>query len=218
MRLKSYRKLALLAGLAGIVLCPGCAAYRPTQSGYLSDYSQLQKDPIHLNYGLGLQRVNARNADQARIQAIDSYYIEPVTWMVSDSSRAGRDPERRELLIKNLEEALRTELGTVKPIVDKPGPNTARVRSVITDVMLSKPYLNILLTATLITPVPIGPLFNGGGLIEAEVVGPDGRQISAVSVASGGGMLDVFGYYHRSRHASQAMRRAAWELRETLEK
>jgi hypothetical protein len=210
-------RLVLLGGLAWVASSSGCASYRPTQSGYLSDYGQLQKDPIHLNYGLGLQRANSHNASVESLEAIESYYIEPVAWMVDESSRAGGDPKRRAFLTSSLDRALRSQLGKLKPIVDQPGPHTARVRSVITDVKLARPFLNLALLATLITPVKVGPMFNGGGFVEAEVVGPDGRQISAVSVASAGGMLDLFGYYTRSRHAKQAMQRAAWELRETLE-
>ena len=62
------RWAALLVGLAWIVSCPGCASYQPTRSGYLSDYAQLQKDPIHLNYGLGLQRANSHNATPEAIE------------------------------------------------------------------------------------------------------------------------------------------------------
>jgi Protein of unknown function (DUF3313) len=207
----------VLAALALIVSCPGCASYRPTQSGYLSDYAQLQKDPIHLNYGLGLQRAKSHNATAQETSQIDSYYIEPVQWLVDESSRAGGDPKRRDYLTSKLEQALRDQLGKLKPIVNEPGPGSARVRSAITNVKLSHPLLNIALLPTLITPIKVGPMFNGGGFVEAEVIGPDGGQVSAVSVASAGGPLDLFGYYTRSRHAKQAMQRAAWELRETLE-
>jgi hypothetical protein len=206
-----------MVGLGLVVFCPGCASYRPTQSGYLSDYTQLQKDPIHLNYGLGRERALSHNVSPTNSSAIDSYYIEPVVWMVDESSRAGGDPKRKESLTSSLDQALREQLGKLKPIVDTPGPRTAKVRSAITRVELSRPYLNLALLATFITPVWIGPMFNGGGFVEAEVIGPDGKQISAVTVASAGGPLDLFGYYSRARHARKAMQRAAWELRETLE-
>jgi Protein of unknown function (DUF3313) len=195
----------------------GCASYRPTQSGYLSDYSQLQKDPIHLNYGLGLQRNKSHNASPEDKCQVDSYYIEPVQWLVSETCRAGGDPERQQFLTSTLEEQLIEQLGTLKPIVDHPGPNTARVRAAITDVKLSRPLLNAAMMVTLLSPVFVGPIFNGGGFVEAEVIGPDGRQIAAVSCASAGGPIDLFGYYTKSRHAKQAMKRSAKELRQTLE-
>jgi hypothetical protein len=200
-----------------LAFSPGCASYRPGQSGYLSDYSQLQRDPIHLNYGLGLQRAKSHNATPEGTSQVDSYYIEPVQWLVSESSRAGGDPVRQAYLTSTLEQALKDQLGTLKPIVDQPGPNSARVRAAITDVELSRPILNTLLLTTVVTPVFVGPMFNGGGYVEAEVVAPDGKQLAAVSCASAGGPLDLFGYYAKSGHPKKAMQRSAKELREALE-
>jgi hypothetical protein len=212
---KAARRCACLVAL--LLSGTGCASYRPTQSGYLSDYSQLHKDPIHLNHGLGLQRNMAHNVALDDACQVDSYYIEPVQWLVSEKSRAGGDPERQQLLVSTLEEQLIEQLGTLKPIVDQPGPNTARVRAAITDVKLSRPLLNVAMMATLLSPVFVGPIFNGGGYVEAEVIGPDGRQIAAISCASAGGPIDLFGFYTKTRHAKQAMRRSAKELREALE-
>ena len=215
-RRKAARRCFYLMALA-VLPGAGCAAYQPTRSGYLSDYSQLQKDPFHLNYGLGLERNQSHDAAPAEAAQVDSYYIEPVQWLVSESSRGAGNVERREMLTSALHEQLREQLCMLKPVVDQPGPNTARVRAAITEVKLSRPLLNVALLATIVTPVIIGPIFNGGGFVEAEVIGPDGRQISAISCASGGGMLDVTGYYLKGGHARKAMRRAAKELRETLE-
>ncbi len=208
--------LGLLA-LAAASVAPGCASYRPSQSGYLSDYSRLQKDPFHLNRGLGLERVKSRNATAEAACQVDSFFIEPARWLVDPKARAGGDPARERDLTSALDAALREQLGALKPVVDRPGPRTARVRSAITTVKLARPALNVLMLATFATPVGIGPIFNGGGVVEVEAVGPDGRQIAAVSCGSAGGPLDFFGYYSRSAHARKAMRRAAKELRETLE-
>ena len=210
----SSRRLVALA----LLLCgTGCASYQPGQSGYLSDYSQLRKDPIHVNYGLGVQRAKSHDATPEATSQVDSYYVEPVRWLVDESSRGGRDPVRQTFLIATLEQALKEQLGTLKPIVDQPGPRTATVRSAITAVNLSRPIMNTLLLATVVSPVFIGPMFNGGGLVEAEVIGPDGKQMAAVSCASSGGPLDLFGYYLKSGHPRKAMRRSARELREALE-
>ena len=206
------------ACLIGLILSvTGCTSYRPTRSGYLSDYTRLEKDPIHLNHGLGLQRNQSINASHEEACRIDSFYVEPVRWLVDEASRAGGKPERQALLTSALEEQLKEQLGTLRPIVDQPGPNTARVRSAITMVKLSRPLLNAAMMTTVITPVFIGPIFNGGGAVEAEVIGPDGRQISAITCASGGGIIDIYGYFTKSTHARQAMKRSAKELRETLE-
>ncbi len=199
------------------LLAPGCASYRPTESGYLGDYSGLQKDSVHINRGLGLQRNNSHDASPEEACRIDSFYVEPSRWLVDKSSRGGGDPKRQAMLTAALQEQLREQLGALKPIVDQPGPNTAMVRSAITRVKLSRPLLNAALLTTAITPVFIGPMFNGGGSVEAEVIGPDGRQVSAISCASGGGILDVYGYFTKSSHAKKAMKRSVRELVQTLE-
>ncbi len=201
------------AALAVLLMLPGgCATYRPTQSGFLSSYAALTPDRFHVNRGIGLQRASTFEAAPAELARIDSYYIEPVEWRVDPTSRGGKSPERRDWLCSVLDQTLREQLAATKPVVDRPGPRTARVRSAITVVRLSRPVSNAFLTATMISPYGIGPVFFGGGAVEAEVISPDGRQIAAVSSASGGGWFDIVGYYTRSNHAKKAMKRCAEEL------
>jgi len=210
----SARLVLMLALLAS----SGCAHYRTTETGFLGDYSRLKKDPFHVNHALGLQRAKTHDATPGAACAIDSFYIEPVRWLVDPESRAAKDSRRRDDLCLKLDEALRDQLGELRPIVDRPGPRTATIRSAITTVRLSRPVVNALLTATYFTPLGmIGPVFFGGGAIEAEAIGPDGRQIAAVTSASSGGWLDVVGFYTKSGHARKAMRRNAKELREALD-
>lgn len=200
--------MALVAALAG-----GCASpYRPTETGFLSSYAGMTPDLFHLNRGIGLQRAETRPAAAVDLAAIDSYYVEPVEWRVDPASRGGKAAWRRDWLCTTLERQFRDRLATTKPVVDRPGPRTARVRAAITTVRLSRPVSNVALTATLISPYGVGPIFFGGAAVEAEVIAPDGRQVAAVSTASGGGWLDVAGYYTRSDHARKAMRRSADEL------
>lgn len=208
--------LALAAGSSG---CSALSHYWPTQSGLLSDYAGLRQDPFHMSYGIGFEHNFSRYAPPETLAQVDSYYIEPIRWAVDPESRAGRDPSRGPVLTAALEKALRKQLCEIGPVVNTPGPRTARVRAYITDARLSRPLLNAGLTAAGVAfPVTyLGPVFFGGACVEAEVLAPDGRQIAAISCASGGGWLDLLGLYVRSNHAKKAMRRSAHELRETLE-
>ena len=194
----------------------GCAVNHPTETGFLSNYARLTPDRFHLNRGIGLQRAESFEAAAADLVQVDSYFIEPVAWRVDPTSRGGRSTDRRDWLCHELETALREQLGASKPIVDRIGPRTARVRSAVTVVQLSRPVTNVVLTATMISPYGIGPIFYGGGAVEAEVIAPDGRQIAAVSSASAGGWFDLKGYYTRSDHARKAMKRCAGELAEAV--
>lgn len=212
--------VALLIGLAaGSSGCSALSHYWPTQSGLLSDYSGLKQDPFHMSYGIGFEHNFSRYATPEDRARIDSYHIESIRWAVDPQSRAGRDPTRGPAITAALEKALRKQLAELGPVVDVPGPNTARVRAYITDARLSRPILNTAMTAAGVAfPVTyLGPIFFGGACVEAEVLAPDGRQLAAISCASGGGWLDLVGLYVRSNHAKKAMRRSAHELRETLE-
>lgn len=213
----------LIFGLAAASLgCADLMPLRPTMSGQLHDYSGLIKDRFHLNDGLGSQRNLSRNAGLARLDPVDSFYIEPTVWRVDEQSRAGRDPTCRLVLTAELERALCEKLGKIRPLVDRPGPNTAHVRSFITETRLSRPFLNTAFTVAGVAgmaggvPIPLGPMFSGGACVEAEVMLPRGQQLAAISCASGGGPLDFSGQFIRDGHARKAMRRAAKELEEAI--
>jgi hypothetical protein len=211
--------LALAAALAVATMATvGCAQYRPTSSGYLTDYSRLERAPFHINAGIGEQRAEVLHATSDEYREFDSIYVEPPAWLVDPKSRAGRNPRWRVELLARLESELRDQLGEIKPVVDVPGPRTATVRSAITRVQLSWPLVNLGLTATLFSPVPIGPVFFGGAAMEAEVIGPgpERRQIAAVSTTSAGGLIDVYGYYVKSGHARKAMNRMVGELKDAI--
>ncbi len=213
----------LFFGLAATSLgCADLMPLKPTMSGQLHDYSGLVKDRFHLNDGLGSQRNLSRNIGPSGLRQVDSFYIEPVVWRVSEQSRAGRDPTCSLVLTTELERALREKLSKIRPLVEHPGPNTARVRSFITETRLSRPFLNSAFTVAGMAgmacgvPVPLGPMFSGGACVEAEVVLPSGQQLAAITCASGGGPLDFLGQFIRVGHARKAMKRAAKELQEAM--
>ena len=208
--------VGILLVVLGLVASGGCVSYRPTESGFLSGYDALTPDPFHVHRRVGIQRAETHQVAAADLCAVDSFYVEPVEWRVDPTSRGGKSPERRDWLCHELENQLKEQLGATRPIVDQPGPKTARVRAAITMVELSRPVANTLLTMTLISPFGVGPIFSGGGAVEAEVIAPDGRQIAAISGTSKGGFLDPVGYYTRSNHAKKAMRRCAGELTEAI--
>ena len=61
-------------GLALIVLTSGCVQMHPTQSGFLSDFSKLQR--------MSACEVSLiRPVDFEGLATIDSIYIEPVVWL-----------------------------------------------------------------------------------------------------------------------------------------
>ena len=211
-----HRMAQMILIVLGLAASEGCTSYRPTETGFLGNYDTMTPDRFHVHRRIGIQRAETHQVAAADLVAINSFYVEPVEWRVDPTSRGGKSPTRRDWLCLELEVQLKKQLCATRPIVDRPGPNTARVRAAITMVELSRPVSNALLTATLISPFGVGPVFSGGGAVEAEVLAPDGRQIAAISGTSRGGFFDLIGYYTRSNHARKAMRRCAGELAEAV--
>ena len=110
-----------------------------------------------------------------------------------------------------METALAEQLCAIRPIVKTLGPRTAIVRSSVTGVQESKTIVNV------ITLALSGPLFNGGAAVEIEIVDQDGTQLAAESVAVQGREWEVFGFFHKPRHAVNAVRRAAVYVADDLE-
>lgn len=187
-----------------LAMFSGCANVKPTRSGYLSDYSQLKPEAKH-------KKQEARMAGAGSMTTIDSFYIEEVAWRSARPKSYVKKPQKEQALLKALREALRKELGAVHPVVDQPGPHTARVRAAITDEVNADVILNILVSIIAL------PVSNGGATIEAEVRGPAGDQLAAVDFAKAGGVFDVFGYFLPEEHAKQACRGAAKALRRAVQ-
>jgi hypothetical protein len=186
-----------------LITAIGCANVKPTRSGYLSNYDQMAPVPHH-------RTQEVRPASVVTLADVDSFYIEDVAWRSPRPKAYVQKPHKQEHLLSALRDSLGKELGAVHPIVDHPGPRTARVRAAITDEVNAHVIFNIVMT---IIAVPVS---NGGATIEAEVVGPAGSQLAAVDVARPGGFFDVFGYYLPEAHAQHACQTAAKRLREAL--
>jgi hypothetical protein len=192
------RKVFLL--LALVCLTPGCINMHPTRSGFLADYSALE--PIDKR-----GRVRVKPVDPIVVDGVTSFYIEPVAWLADDMGQPASNAGNEETIRSALQEALVKELSCIRPVVDEIGPGTAVVRAAITGVQESKPLENILLMSQI-----LGPFFNGGAVVEIEVLGPYGEQIAAESAAYKAHDWEVVGYFWKTTHAKNAMRRAARQL------
>jgi hypothetical protein len=197
------RNILLIVAL--LCVAPGCINMHPTRSGFLTDYSALE--PIDKR-----DRVRVKPVVCQSLDAVDSFLIEPVTWLADDMGQPASNAKNQEAIRNSLQEALVKELSCIRPIVDEAGPGTALVRSAITGVQESKPLENILLMSQI-----LGPFFNGGAVAEIEVLGPNGQQIAAESAAYKARDWEVLGYFWKPTHAKTAMRRAVKQLAQDLE-
>jgi hypothetical protein len=177
----------------------------------MSDYSRMRRVESHCrSFCRGNERL-IRSPDPSTFADIDSFYIEPVTWLADDFGQPASSAANAEQVSRSLKAALVEELCAIRPVVESAGPRTAIVRSAITGVQEAKVLANV------VTLVLSGPLFNGGATVEIEIVDQDGVQLAAECIAVEGREWEVFGFFHRPRHAVRAVRRAAAHVADDLE-
>lgn len=205
--MRTSRRVALIPAF---LLAAGCAAPMPTHTGFIAADARLAPTADRLNWGAGPHRVEAQPIGAEGLAGIDSFTIEPVQWLAAEDDWLGPNDARRQQVSSALDAALREKLGVLRPIVEVPGPRTARVRAAVTQVKSARPVVNAL------TSTVWGPVAYGSASVEAEVIGPDGRRLAAASTASDGGMLDIVGCFTRSGHPKKAARRGVDELVEAL--
>jgi hypothetical protein len=130
------------------VLAGGCASTYQTRSvsgsGFLSDYSQLQKrggDTAMLSY----------IDPKADFRAYDKIMIDPIRAYAKDknSGIAKMSKEDQKHLLNYFDAALREQLKTDYTLVNQPGPGVLRLRIAVTEASSSKVILD---TASSIIP------------------------------------------------------------------
>jgi hypothetical protein len=191
--------------LMSAMILSGCTQLSPTHTGYLTDYSQLQAKKKRMPLSR-TRIIESGCVGSEGLVDIDSFVIEPIGWKACEVKPGSFEETCQKCLSDKLRESLVKELGALKPIVDQAGPRTARVRAAVTQVAYARPILNSALSIVAV------PLFPGGGVVEAEVIAPNDRQIAAVVAALPGRAVDVLGFYTWQGHAKRAMRRSACEL------
>lgn len=155
MRMTMHGRMMVLAFLVAVPLVVGgCAATRgrrgePEESGFLRNYSQLQKNP---DYPAALVYIkpDVKWANYNSVQ-IDSAGL----WVNEDTSISEEDQKQ---LTDDLYTALHTELSKYFVVTNQPGPNTLRLRVALTEAQGAKVGLR-----TITTVVP--QLRLAGGLV-----------------------------------------------------
>ncbi len=185
-------------------LAAGCATVQdPGQSGFLSDYSNLEEvDDNHLVYLSG----NSGNYSKFIIDPIAMLYSQP------EEKRIFSDEELEDLQVHfktAISEALTEDDGY--QVVEVAGPGTARLRVGVTDVDDTIGALNI----TIYTKITGAGL--GGAAMEGELVDSiTGEQIAAASRWGSGSRILRAGFTHTG-DAKILMDRWAKDMRKRLD-
>ncbi len=152
-----------------VMLVAGCASTAPPRTGFISDYSKLQKiDEGKMRY------------ISPQLREYDAYIVDPVQIRAKQNNNITR--EQRAEVAQYMHGALVKVLTTGGyRITSQPGPKVARVRVAITDIQEAKWYLNVH-PATKVTGAG-----RAGASMEAEVVDSvSGAQLAA-AIRSGKG-------------------------------
>lgn len=146
--------IVCLSALLVASMIAGCATTHQQRSvntsGFLSDYSQLQK-------GKGDEALMVYIDPDADFSQYNKIILEPVRIVASeDSKMANLKPEDSQKLADYFYAALNKELGKDYQMVSQPGPDTMRIRTALTDATGSRVALD-----TVSTVLPIGLAISG---------------------------------------------------------
>ncbi len=169
--------LTVLAVVLMVVQC-GCSAKLGRQTGFLSDYSRLdrQSDVSYRYIG-------------SNLGAYSQFIVDPVKVHFHEGSKGGKLSAEDITDLQNyMHAAIVSAISDRYSIVYRPGPGVARLRFALTDLKKSKVLQNIYPTSKL-----LGSGL-GGASLEAELVDSrDGTQIGAVVESQLGERLSLDG-------------------------
>lgn len=156
-----------------LVVVGACATIdEPEQTGFLSDYSKLERDTDN-------QWLYA----QAKTAAYSKFHIEPVSVLMDPANEEKFSPEEieelKEFFVTKMTEALTQDDGY--EVVSEPGPGVATFRLAITEIDASIAALNI----TIYTKATGAGL--GGIAAEGEIVDSVTREQLAAAIRWGTG-------------------------------
>jgi hypothetical protein len=139
----------LVAMIVAFIFVAGCAT-APPGSGFLKDYSLLQRDPDDESLlWWEKEGVDWKRYKKLMIDRVVVYY-----------NPAAENRQIEPDVLKELTDYFRTvvieEVQDTYPVVDAPGPDVLRIRAAITDLIPANPFVNIVMTVGVAVPVDMG--------------------------------------------------------------
>jgi hypothetical protein len=155
------KKLARLLPI--LLLVCGCATTKLTESGFLNNYCDFQ--PSADTPGVLVHFPAGREAAYAKARAYHGFIVDPIVVQISPQRRQelGMDPERIEEVTGYFYEEIIKEIEKEGyDVTDSVDEGIIRLRVALTDMVPSKPYLNLHWTTKLMKAGV------GGASVEAE--------------------------------------------------
>ncbi len=158
------KKIAILLNILAVIVLTGCSQSNLTKTGFISDYSKLQKETDS----------SLRYVNEVAIKRYSAFIVDPVQARLG-TAKSELNPQQ----LTDLQNYMHTKIVQAvrvsgKRVVHQPGPGVARVRVALTDLEKTG-AINMLPQASL---VGAGV---GGASMEAEIVDSvSGTQLGAV--------------------------------------
>lgn len=173
--MKNERNLVLLVSSTFVVLLAAGCASTPEPTGFLSDYSRLEKT--------GQARMGFVSPQLAEY---DAFMIDPVEYRIDSEKPVLTDEQKAEVANYFRTTFERTLREKNYKIVTTSGPRVARFRAAFTDVQKSKWYMNLHYATKM------AGAGAGGASMEAEVIDSvTGEQLAGVIAAGKGNQFEL---------------------------
>ena len=187
----------LVVPFLGIGLLSGCASLRTTESGFLSDYSELKVAEEKPNCKIFVSEAfDISLYGQAEIATID--FSIPVAKLkrLNDGDVAKFSEEAHAILEEVFGELVKSEAAS--------NAKTLRIRASITDVDTVNVGVNAIASVIAV------PVDNGGVSVELEISDSEsGRLLLALSGYETGKIQQVGGFFSKLGHARSGLRKIA---------
>jgi hypothetical protein len=194
-----------LTGLFALTMF-GCAT-PAAKTGFLLDYSKLEPHPDidgrfrYINSDIDASKYN-------------KFIVDPVAVNLSEKGREKNiDPMDMAKIAKHFRKKIEEELGKSYQIVRSSGPDVMRVRTSISEVSKTKPYLNVH-PGTKMTGAGLG----GAGAEMELVDSQTGQRIAAAIDNQKGSRLDIVGGLKWYGNAEAVMANWAKDLKKWVDK
>lgn len=139
--------------------------------------------------------------------------IDPVTVRM-ETEKKGRDidPEDLAAFIEEVSATFSQSLAPDYPVVTVPGPDVLRIRTVITDIDIAKPAVNLVTTLVAFVPMDMG-----GASIEVEFLDAvTGERLAVMADRKSGSPLQLKAGFSKFGYAKAAFNQWADELKTAL--
>lgn len=195
----------LFISLSAVVLT-SCTSLKPTPSGFLNDYSRMEKS--------GSGRL-MELSDELALGEYSAFIVEPVSiFLHPEVKQESINEEKLEEFRNEFYHELVEKLKEKYEVTETPGPGVLVVRTAITDFVPSTLLLNLHLTSTFLLQPG-----TGGAAIEAELVDSQtGERVLAMIQSKKGRRTQYLKGFSKWGHAEDVILQWSKWLIKTLDK